>query len=320
MRLLPVVPLLAPWLVACNEITITVVDVTDVFNQSPYEKVDVLVVVDNSGSMAPYQQKLASDFGGFFDFFAEGEVDWQLAVTHTDARAFDFGRLRGPIVTPETADPEALFAEIVNVGDDGGGIEAGLMAVSQLLQYQRDGFPREDASLSVIFVSDEEDASPKPVAHYVNRFFDLRGQRSREAFNASALTVTELAACTAEQFQASTPGTRYVEAARLTGGITANLCVDDLAPIVLDLALTTSTMLDTFYLRDRPDPSTIELRVDGEQLPCVDGAWIYTLVEREGQQVPAIVFEAEALPAAGAEILVEYVRGNGEPERFCQAE
>ena len=304
----------------CNELLITTLEVTDLFQQSPYEKVDVLLVVDNSGSMAPYQEKLGQDFGGFFDYFAEGEVDWHLAVTHTDFQAEDFGLIRGPIVTSEATDPKALFAEVVNVGDEGGGIETGLAAAARVLENQRDGFPRDDASVSIIFVSDEQDASPMSVASYVNRYYDLRGQRQRAAINASALTVTELADCTPEQFEASSSGTRYVEVARLMGGITANLCVDDFAQIVVDLALTTSTMQDTYFLRQRPNLNTLAVRIAGELVGCETGQWAYGLVERDGTEVPAIVFDRAQLPVPGAEILVEYEPGGGKPEDFCPAE
>jgi hypothetical protein len=301
----------------CNEFEISVPTFAEVFTQSPWDKVDVLLVVDNSGSMAPYQEKLSTDFGGFFEFFAQGEVDWQLAVVHTDGNDPTLGRIRGPVVTTETLDPEALFAEIVNVGTQGGGLEVGLEAAARALANPSQDFPREDASTSVIFVSDEQDSSPYAVAEYVNDFYELHGQRARHSFNASALTVTELADCTPEQFQASSQGTRYIEAARLTGGITANLCVDDFREIVLQLALTTSTVLDTFYLRDRPDLNTLIVRVEGEEIPCDAGVWTYQLVDREGALRPAIVFSPEHLPAPSAEILAEYQRGNGDVEAFC---
>jgi hypothetical protein len=304
----------------CNEFEITTLQVAELFQQSPYEKVDVLLVVDNSGSMQPYQEKLARDFGGFFDYFDDAEVDWELAVTHTDSMAEDFGRIRGPIVTPAAPDPDALFTEVVNVGAEGGGIEAGLAGAALLLERAKDGFPRPDSSISVIFVSDEQDASPQSVHVYANRFFELRGQRQRQAFNASALTVTELDACTPEQFAASSSGTRYVETARLTGGISANLCEDDFTQIVLDLALTTSSLLDTFYLRAKPALDSLTLLVDGVPVPCTDGSWRYDLVEREGALVPAILFELDRIPAPGAEVLVEYVQGQGDPADFCQQE
>ncbi len=308
---------LLPLSMACNEIDIQVPVVTDSFGQSPFEKVDVLLVVDNSGSMEPYQDKLASDFGGFFKFFADGEVDWQLAVTTTDTSAFDFGRIRGPIVTPEAADPEALFAEVVRVGTQGGGIEAGLAAAAAVLRNPRDGFPRDEASVSLVFISDEQDSSPGSVADYINDFFELRGHRQRNAINASALTVQEFADCTPEQFIQSSPGTRYIEAARLTGGITANLCVDAFDQIVLDLALTTSTMLDTFYLSGRPSLNTMRVIVEGVEVPCSDGSWSYDLVDREGVSTPAILFASDSIPPPSIDILVEYERGTGNPDDFC---
>lgn len=301
----------------CNEYDISVPAFAEGFAQTPWEKVDVLLIVDNSCSMEPYQTKLAGDFGGFFDFFAEGEVDYQLAVAHTDGASRDFGRIRGPIVTSETLDPEALFAEIVNVGTEGGGIEAGLAAAEDVLHRKSDGFPRDDASVSVIFISDEQDSSPESVSSYVNSYYDLRGHRNRAGFNASALTVTELADCTPEQFLASAPGTRYVEAAKLSGGIWANLCIDDFADIVQDLALTTSTMLDTYYLKDRPDLNTLNVVVGPDPVPCSEGVWSYQVVDREGVPTPAIVFDVDHIPGPSTDILVEYNRGNGDPEDFC---
>jgi hypothetical protein len=305
---------------ACNEFDISVPTYAELFRQSPWDKVDVLLIVDNSGSMAPYQEKLASDFGGFFDFFAEGEVDWQLGVATTDGNDPALGRIRGPIVSAASTNPEALFAEIVNVGTTGGGLEVGLEAAARVLEREYQGFPRDDASTSVIFVSDEQDTSPGSIAEYANAYYALHGARARESFNASALTVVELADCSPEQFEASSQGTRYIEMARLTGGISANLCVDDFAGIVRDLALTTSTVIDTFYLRDRPELTTLFVRVEGEDLPCESGEWSYQLVDREGVATPAIVFAQHALPAAGAEILVEYQRGQGDPADFCGGE
>jgi hypothetical protein len=301
----------------CNRFTLQTVQVTDAFQQSEDALVDILIVVDNSGSMQPYQEKLARDFGSFFDYFADAEVDWQLGVAHTDARAEDFGRLRGNLVTSDAPDPQGLFAEAVSLGTEGGGIEAGLGAAYGVLTRRADDFPREGATLSVIFVSDEEDASPGPVADYVDAFFEFAGQRQRQTFHASALTVTELADCSPEQFSASTPGTRYVEAARMTAGLTANLCVDDLSDIALDLALNTSSQLDTFFLRTDPDPATLAVRVDDVELPCEDGAWVYERVDRDGDDAPAVRFTPGNVPPPGSEVLVEYVRGGGDPADFC---
>jgi len=306
----------------CVEYEVTESETTDVFHQNPWEKVDVLLVVDNSCSMEPYQDKLATDFGDFFEFFADGEVDWQLGVVLTDPIDADFGYIRGPIVTPEVPDPQALFADIVHVGTGGFGIEMGLESARLALTGYNYGFPRDDASVSVIFVSDEQDASPNAVSYYVDAYYEVKGPRARDAFNASALTVEALADCTPEQYMASTPGTRYIEAAERTGGVVANLCIEDFAPIVRDLALTTSAMRDTFFLSHRPNLDTLEVTVgeDDEPVSCAGGAWTYARLLQDGIERPAITFDADHIPPAGERVVARYINGSGSPDGYCRDE
>ncbi len=56
----------------------------DVFRQELRKEVDLLIVIDNSGSMIEEQDNLARNFGALIDTFAEAEVDWQIGVTTTD--------------------------------------------------------------------------------------------------------------------------------------------------------------------------------------------------------------------------------------------
>lgn len=311
--LLPLVALAA----ACSEYSVTEFEATDLFTQNPWEKVDVLMVVDNSGSMGPYQDKLAEDFGGFFQFFEDGEVDWQIAVVTTDGTEPGLGVIRGPVVTPDAPDPEALFAEVVHAGTNGNGVEMGLEAAKQGLIDHNPAFPRPDSSISVIFVSDEQDASPDSVATYIDDYYSIRGFRARDALHVSALTVTSIADCTPEQFLASTPGTRYIEAAERTGGVVANLCLEDLSSIVIDLALTTSAMRDTFFLTHAPNLDTLEVLVEDEVLSCSD-AWTYMRVEQDGIERPAIVFDPDHIPLVSERIVAQYRYGSGTPEGYCK--
>src|SRR6476661_1736301 len=48
-------------------------------------KIDVLWVVDNSGSMATSQQNLANNFPSFIQKFQEKAYDFQMGVVTTDA-------------------------------------------------------------------------------------------------------------------------------------------------------------------------------------------------------------------------------------------
>lgn len=56
----------------------------DVFRQELRKDVDLLIVIDNSGSMIEEQDNLARNFSTLIDTFQEAEVEWQIAVTTTD--------------------------------------------------------------------------------------------------------------------------------------------------------------------------------------------------------------------------------------------
>ncbi|MBN2799529.1 MAG: VWA domain-containing protein [Deltaproteobacteria bacterium] len=322
MRNLSLIGLAVAALSGCNDYTIVASDRVDIFNQNPAEMVDVLMIVDNSGSMDPYQQKLSQNFDAFIEYFITANVNYHIGVVTTDVEALDAGRIRGQVITPETEDASTVFSSLVRVGTSGSGYEVGLetarMALSEpLVSTANLGFLRNDAALSIIFVSDEEDGSPYAVPSYINAFYNVKGQRARDVFNASALVVTNKNECTQGQADYSSYGTRYVDVAEQTGGVVGNLCSQDFASIITDLSLASSRLRDTFYLSDMPDPASLEVTVNDALLPCEDGAWTYQLVPVEGVDTPAIVFAREQMPPISARITVRYDYGSGDPAGYC---
>lgn len=89
-RLLPVAALLA--LAACNDHPLKEVELTRtaetelVVNIAPLRNVDILFVIDNSGSMAAEQANLAANLGPMIEALEDEEVaaDYRIAVTTTD--------------------------------------------------------------------------------------------------------------------------------------------------------------------------------------------------------------------------------------------
>lgn len=321
--------LLAAASMGCVEYDLSEWDQVEIFNQEPPEAVDILMVVDNSCSMEPYQANLGQHFDRFVQYFIGANVDYQIGVVTTDIQnPSQSGRIQGQIITSETPNPASVFNTIVNVGVTGSpyelGLEAARMALSSpVIDNQNAGFLRQDASLSLIFVSDEEDASPDVVNDYINDFLELKGARNRDVFNASALTVTDIGVCDPYLAAQSTPGTRYVDVALQTGGIIGNLCDSDFESIVTELSLNTTRLRNTYFLKIKPDPSSIEVRIstdpDAEAtlIPCDTGEWSYDLVldETTGKEEPAIVFEQ--IPEVGSRIAVKYYKGSGETNEFC---
>ena len=294
-------------------------DVVDIFYQNPTDAVDILMVIDNSGSMQSYQVKLGTNFSQFLTYFIEADVDYQIAAVTTDVMSEEAGEIRGQIINTETPDAEGAFSEIVNVGVTGTGFEMGLEGAYQaltepLVSTANAGFLREEATLSLIFVSDEEDSSPLPVNDYINAFRDIKGQRSRDVFNASSLVVIDQMGCDSY----STRGDRYIDVAEQTAGVTGDICSDDFASIVTELSLNTSRLRDTFYLSRYPDVTSLEVRVNDEIVDCDHGSWTYDLVEDEfGDEQAAILFERTQMPPSNSQLAVRYYDGSGDPTNFC---
>ncbi|MEC7947781.1 MAG: hypothetical protein VX265_09460, partial [Myxococcota bacterium] len=82
------------------------------FVQNTFESVDVLWVVDNSGSMSDDLQTVSQNFASFIQVFIDLGLDYQMGVITTDMDDPGFsGRLVGPYITPATADPVATFVD-----------------------------------------------------------------------------------------------------------------------------------------------------------------------------------------------------------------
>ncbi len=173
---------------AGNEDTTNLTLVSDSAIQSSGSKVDILWIVDSSGSMAEEQSYLGANFSSFISQLSQTSTDFQIGVTSTDV--CDTGspslfpsnlrycpttdgrpasRLRGSLVGPagsrvltrDTPNLAGRFVSNARVGISGSSYEHGLtamkMAISKSISGQNDGLIRSDAFLAVIVVSDEED-------------------------------------------------------------------------------------------------------------------------------------------------------------------
>jgi hypothetical protein len=179
---------------------------------------DILFVVDNSGSMADEQARLAANFGAFIDEISQSNADYRIAVVSTDlssslgeragevtldwdeAEPFELittngnrpgepgvcsevgiehGCFRGPEPALRIIDSTMVreqqieaFTANVSIGSCGSGSEEGLAAAVEALDRAganecNGGFLRDRSNLVLIFLTDEEDASPGSVETYV---------------------------------------------------------------------------------------------------------------------------------------------------------
>ena len=329
-RLLPLALLLA----ACTEPVLVQPDfsVFDEFFQVPPEAVDILLVVDNSCSMLAEQDKLGDEFEAFVEFFHVAQTDYHIGVTTTDMYVAAGALIGNPyFITAATPNPGQVFRDSVAVGADGSGFERGFQAAWTALSpnYQASinaGFYREEAALSVIFVSDEDDGSPFPVRDWLDAFWDIKGQRDRDSFTASALTgvhpvTLEPATCgrdPADVFAGADDAPRYWDLANQTGGVIRSICETDFSTIINEIGLSVSGLKDRFDLAGLPRDAVVELTMwipgtpeflgDGTAVPpegLEDGSYPW-VVENDEQTAWIRFTDLDSLPPINARMVAVY--------------
>lgn len=130
---------------------------------------DVLMVLDNSGSMMDDLQTLRAKTGNIFSAAQALRVDLQVGVTTTDAETSAKGQLAKnagkSVARSQDATPDVTLARLIDeVGFDGSTIESPLEAAQlalspSLLSSGNDALVRGNSNLVIFFVTDEEDQS-----------------------------------------------------------------------------------------------------------------------------------------------------------------
>jgi len=239
------------------------------------------------------------------------DLAFETGLTLNDNRA---------VIGPDTPDAAEIFGEAVAQGTIGAGIEMGLEAARLVFEEpyyteQNEAWLRDEATLSILFVSDEDDLSPRPAAEYVRAFTDLKGDqayRDRRLVNLSAVVADlppprdDLPSCSTEN-GVGWYGERYLEVAAETDGLIASICEEDFAPLVRDLGLTLSGLEAEFALSGLPRLSTLEVALYEDD---ANDAKVRDLVadvdyhyEPDGN---LLRFEADQLPPSEMWITAEY--------------
>jgi hypothetical protein len=263
----------------------------DTYTQQAASKIDVLWVVDDSGSMAPRQENLARNLSSFMTEFTRNSVDYRIAVTTTDI-FIEAGRFVGSpaVLTPKTPNVLAAFASAVKVGTDGSPYEAGMQGGLLAIEKQQatnaqavstcqakcpanDGtcrgacttddanftFLRPDAYLYVIFISDEEDESAGDVRYYYRYFETAKGVGNDAMVTTAAIIGPANNTCSAGV------GARYQQLSTLTGGEVGSICDAEFAAALKKLASNAVGLKRKFALQAKPNVSTLTVSL---KYPC----------------------------------------------------
>lgn len=302
-------------------------------------KLDVLFVVDNSGSMKTSQTNLAQNFPSFINYFKDKGYDFKIAVTTTDAFYGDqfinegcsictveqtqfrasadaSGGIPIRVLDNTTPNLETIFSANVQVGVNGSGDERAFSSFKAALNSPLNtGFHRSSAYLSVIIVSDSDDFSQanfdqdetytNPDLHtvqsYVNflKTFTNNGTPATD-FSVSTIGVLDTA-CKDLLNKEKKISTRYMELSDLTGGTKNSLCNPFDSVLNNISSQIAGNVQAQFQLDRKPIISSIRVLIDGVLVPedSVNG-WTYDPDSK------IVTVHGTYSPGAGANIIINF--------------
>lgn len=315
-------PFLVPLLAETNHEGVQL----DNFVQGTDSQLDVLFVVSNTTTMAPYQQKLRDALPGWLAHAQREGVDVRVGVTSTGlgARYAQDGRNicegdGGRLLPLNSSRPRIVGGTAVNAAqtlqDNVGvglchnlvqGLETTRQALSSPLVDSQDdprtpqsndgnlGLLRPTARLAVVALADEDDHSGFPTDSYTQFLQSIKGPGMSHRTQFYALVPTD-SRCTT----AGGPGERFSAVARSTGGAVESVCQGNYQPFLERLIFRAGDPQADFPLSATPDGvSYMAVRVQGRTVDPT--LWRYDAARN------AIVFQPTAVPSTGQSIQIRY--------------
>lgn len=151
-------------------------------------KVDILFVIDDSGSMSSAQQNMSQNIAMFSSTIAQMSVlDYHIGVVTTDMDSYSRkGRLVGSPAYVEKTTPDlvARLSRNMLVGINGSGTEYMFNPVLAALTSPLDttmnlGFHRKDAYLAVIFLTDADDQGNYSARDFHQELVKIKGNTDK---------------------------------------------------------------------------------------------------------------------------------------------
>ncbi|HAG90449.1 MAG TPA: hypothetical protein DCL41_01170 [Bdellovibrionales bacterium] len=252
------------------------------------KKVDILFIIDNSGSMSQEHQHLAQRIDGFMNLVKD--LDWQIAMTSTDPRT---GKVvKGPDGAYRTwgdgefrsfdgldgsqfilkateenlANAQNKIGNAIDMGTSGSGDERGISALSRALNKRiyspiHSEFFRSDSALVVILISDEDECSNGKCidANSANKPQNLLNQVTNEfggqkIFKFHSIIRSPTNSTCTQAYGA----TYYNQMSLLSGGTVGSICDSDYSQILNDFGNRVIDLVNSVNLECAPEDTDLD--------------------------------------------------------------
>lgn len=275
--------------------------------------VDILWVVDDSGSMTNERRTLVGNFDRFVAELLSLQVDFQMGVTSIVSA--DGGRLRGTtkIITKNTPNARTVFETNTTFPSSRSRWEQGLRMTQLALTspnidtgQPNVGFLRPTAALAIIVVTNEDDSSFGTTDYYSRVFRGLKGKGNENLVSFSIIGGTIPNGCvppgeTGLYGSNADPSVRYAEVATKTGGIIGSICDASFEQTLIRIAQALNTLKRVFPLTLPPIANSITVTVNGAVIaPDLVNGWKYDA------DTNSIVFLGNYVPPPGSTVRLRY--------------
>lgn len=252
-------------------------------------KVDILMIIDNSGSMAAEQSNMAARFNNFMEKIKM--LDWQIGIISTDmssdapvkdGRLVELKTMPGQYILNSMmlqSTAQSVFGQTVQLGSNGSGREYGFKAAIKAIERAFDttkpvnapnsSLFRADSALAMVVVSDSHDDSGSRPEDLLSTVSQKWGGNKPFVFHSivvpqgpSTTPVGYVDPCKGYRESSSIDGREYHRLSDLTGGVKGTVCSEDFSSQLSDMGKVTSELVNSITLNCQPVDQNNDGKVD----------------------------------------------------------
>lgn len=293
--------------------------------------IDILWVIDDSGSMQSSQNNLVANFQSFITKFQTKNYDFHMAVQSTGAwqalfqgnpANSSYGKLKDGagsnhsgifVMDKNTPNLSNVFVTNASLGINGTGDERAFQSFEATLNSSLNPtFRRPDAFLAIIILSDEDDFSStrsssandnynnqylRPVSYFKTY---LDNKVGADNYSVNTISILDQQCLNQLLINAQKISTRYISLADMTGGAKVSLCGNFGTGLDL-IAGTIIAANSVFKLARTPIVSTIRVKINGVVIAeNAANGWTYESAEN------TVTLHGTAIPDGDDQIIIDY--------------
>ncbi len=279
--------------------------------------VDILWVIDDSGSMSTHQNNLIRNALAFMSGFVKNTgIDWRIGLISTDdGRSPVIGFNPWDRLARGTPDPVPAFQNAVGaLGTAGDFTEKEFTPILRALNRYPD-FARPGNPLAIIAVTDAPEQSAMSATEFLNQITAIKGNLKDVLFY-GVLGPKDFG-CPQTDDEWTYAGSKLEQVIKATRGKTYKLCVPDYGTALADLAQDIQQRVSRpmIYLSVRPKIATLQVLYQGRPLQAgpksQGGFWMFDY------EINAVIFHDLAFaPGNNEEVEIVYEEDDGLPPTF----